>query len=307
MVFRTSTRRRSLGTLMFAALAVLAGCDANPLDPLADSTTESAQDGSRSSAGPDSSETAPGTAATSRGLHFADNFESGARTNANGFSWNSAGSNVTVSSEQAYSGRYSLRFRFGPDEYGAASSAEQRFAITPNGASAPREVWVEYMLRVPSNFAHRNSTGPDNNKLAAFWAESYEAKAGETLVDIEFERGQALSSFLRIASAKAEGYEHRNPDAVQLAAGTLFDESMRAKWVRIRMHLKSAPGASVVDVWRDDTLIGRLPANYSIADPAWSRDYIRNGYLLGWSNSGFDEQTDFYVDDFKVHTSDPGW
>lgn len=319
MTFRKwTTTRGALGAL---TLALFVACDTtDPFDPIAaDHKSQPANDNALTPvSGPDRAPGAPaptpsnpGSAPTrpsSSGVLFADNFDSGARSSGNGFTWGNTDADVTVSSDQAYSGRYSLRFRFGPDADGDDSSAEQRFAITPNAATAPREVWVEYMIRVPDNYTHRNSSGPDNNKLAAFWAENYNATTTETLVAIEFERrAQDGSSFLRLSSAKAEGYENRDPDDVQLVAGTLFDSSMRGKWVRIRMHLKAAPRASIVDVWRDNTLVARLPADYSIANPSWSRNYIRNGYLLGWSNSGYSQTTDFYIDDFKIFTTNPGW
>lgn len=313
---RTTTR----GALGAFILAVFVACDTtDPLDPIVatrDSTPGgnaamppvSGPDRDGNKPGPAPAPSTPAPAPSPSGVYFADNFDTGARSSGNGFTWGNAGSDVTVSSTHAYSGRHSLRFRFGPDADGDDSSAEQRFAIAPSAASAPKEIWVEYMLRIPDNFVHRNSSGPDNNKLAAFWAENYNATTTETLVAIEFERrAENGSSFLRISSAKAEGYESRDPDDVQLAAGTVFDSSMRGKWVRIRMHIKAAHRGSIVDVWRDNTLIGRLPADYSITNPAWSRNYIRNGYLLGWANSGYAAQTDFYIDDFRLYTRNPGW
>jgi hypothetical protein len=34
---------------------------------------------------------------------------------------------------------------------------------------------------------------------------------------------------------------------------------------------------------------------------------LRNGYLLGWANSGFSENTVFYVDDVKFTQGNPSW
>jgi hypothetical protein len=34
---------------------------------------------------------------------------------------------------------------------------------------------------------------------------------------------------------------------------------------------------------------------------------LRNGYLLGWANSGFAQETVFYVDNVKFYQTSPGW
>lgn len=35
--------------------------------------------------------------------------------------------------------------------------------------------------------------------------------------------------------------------------------------------------------------------------------YWDAGFLMGYSNSGYDEQTDFFIDDLKMFANDPGW
>ncbi len=38
-----------------------------------------------------------------------------------------------------------------------------------------------------------------------------------------------------------------------------------------------------------------------------SKTALKNGYIMGWSNSGFTERTEFFVDDFAIYDHDPGW
>jgi len=192
---------------------------------------------------------------------------------------------------------------FGPNSLGADAWTEQRFDIP----SRPTDIWIEFMLRVPDNYKHRDES-PNNNKLFAIWADDYGASNKEAHVVYEFKRVDDFSSRLRPSSAKADGYETRDPDEDGWTIkGILFSEDMRGTWIRLRFHIRSEVDASVMDLWRDDTKIAELVADYSIANPQWDKNYFFNAYLLGWSNAGYEERTDFYIDDFRIYTGDPGW
>ena len=91
--------------------------------------------------------------------------------------------------------------------------------------------------------------------------------------------------------------------------GNVFESNDKGQWIQLRFHAK----AGTVDgedgqyqVWKDGVLIADLPNDW-IAAEGEGYDYYRKGYLFGWSNTGFDEKTVFYLDDFKLYTSDPGW
>jgi hypothetical protein len=46
----------------------------------------------------------------------------------------------------------------------------------------------------------------------------------------------------------------------------------------------------------------------SLALPARSAGhYISSGYLMGWSNSGYDADTRFLIDRVRVYATDPKW
>ena len=50
------------------------------------------------------------------------------------------------------------------------------------------------------------------------------------------------------------------------------------------------------------------PPFYNIAiDSTGRADFLLNGYLMGWSNSGYSEATNIYIDDFKLYDTNPGW
>jgi hypothetical protein len=240
------------------------------------------------------------------GLAFEDDFDNGRLSSTSEFSWgalNATGGKRQVVSDQSYSGAYSLRMRYGPDAPGGDSNNEMRFVIP----SRPTEVWIEYMLRVPDNFEHR-SGGANNNKLLALWAENYGSPTTTLHLVWEFTRDSDASSRIRVASAKADGYERTGQeDSQDLIRDLVFTPEDIGNWIRLRFHVRSAVDASIMDVWRNDRLISRMPAAYSVTAPGWDEDYIGHGFLMGWSNSGYSEQTDFFIDDFRLYTTDPGW
>jgi hypothetical protein len=89
----------------------------------------------------------------------------------------------------------------------------------------------------------------------------------------------------------------------------VFTSEDRGRWVQFRFHAKAGTVAGKdgqYQVWKDGMLIADLPADWVTAEGE-GYDYYRKGYLFGWSNSGFDEETVFYLDEFKYYASDPGW
>lgn len=225
---------------------------------------------------------------------FADNFDQSVASQSSRFSW--SGGN-RVSTDHSFSGNSSLKFSFGPDAMGEDSWSEQRFILAPDASSAPTEVWFEYMLRLPENFIHRNDA-PTNNKLFALWAEKY-SNPGDVQAVFEYERKSDGDSRVRVVCMSGTGClkGQRHAD--------MFEPGMSGRWVRMRVHVKAGNGDGIIELWRDSTLV------YSIQNYqhyfSGGNNYWRHGYLMGWSNSGFSELTDFYIDDFKVYDKDPGW
>ena len=90
----------------------------------------------------------------------------------------------------------------------------------------------------------------------------------------------------------------------------------RGQWNRVRIHadLGSGPGIAdgVIQVWYgNDLVINRtnllmypnpVPGEVNTPYPWWDA-----GYINGWVNGGFMEDTDYYVDNFAMFLSNPGW
>jgi hypothetical protein len=230
---------------------------------------------------------------------FSDNFDTGSKNRANGFSWSEG---PPVVSDRARSGKYSLRFRYDSTPQDRHIWAEQRFDI----GQVLSEVWIEYYLWVPENYYHRDGPGTDNNKFFFLWdsGDYPGGAAGQVSVMLSLEYAGGGDSDLilmwsnQTTMMKTSGAPHWKN--ALLAA--------RGKWNRIRYHIKAAsrPGAQdgVFQFWWDDML--RISAtNLPLYDNG--DNGFRRGYLMGYDNSGYNERTDFYIDDFKVYSRNPGW
>jgi hypothetical protein len=239
---------------------------------------------------------------------FQDGFESGAKTNRNGFRWGDA-TFVTVSDIRARSGSYALRFRFKARPVGQNNMAEQRFDM----GRYLSELWLEYMLYVPANYVHRNDQ-PNNNTFLVFWLDRYDGP-GTWHAAIELLRRSDLESEARILARKTTSnlVGNSRPEGIQWPRFIHPNGPVRiGEWTRIRVHLKASSSWSadngVFELWADSTLVfGHYTARFHNFDTAIPDAALRRGYFMGWANSGFTEDTDFFIDDVKFYDRNPGW
>ena len=248
---------------------------------------------------------------------FSDNFSNGQKNNSNGVVWSSTGTRVSVSAINPRTpGGYSLRHRYGPDVLGNDSSAEQRFNLGRYVSS----LWAEYYLYVPSNFSHRNDA-PQNNKFLLFWRDIY-SDPNTWRLGWEYTTTTATTPNSRI-----RGYSSRWDFNYQTDSGPNYSPTGQSSifispsgplipgnWHRIRTHVQAASNSGASDgiqkMWIDDTLYfsitnGRFWNYETGAQPADC--LLKNGYFLGWSNSGFAEETIFQISDVKFYDTNPGW
>jgi hypothetical protein len=251
---------------------------------------------------------------------FQDGFEAGAHApTSNGYGWKGTGTGM--SRDVARSGAYSMKFTYAgnPDPCADAWS-EQRFELGEN----LREVWLEYYVYLPSGsdgrgpkFVHRaprctRDKDPDgvvnNNKFFALWDLNYGNV--NTMFLLEYRRRNDHSSYVyNMWGGRGTAYvqQHNGTEGAGEWNGFLTDE-MRGRWVQVRIHarLSDSKEASngLVEVWFDGVRrINETGIALMSTDPAGN--FFRNGYLMGWANSGFDQATSMYVDDFKIFRSKP--
>ena len=251
---------------------------------------------------------------------FTDDFESGSlhegSKQQNGFFWR-IGDDTEVSTENKKNGSYSLRFFFEGKEDGKDASSEQRFYL---GGHHP-DIWVKYDLFIPSNYVHRNSTGSDNNKgFLWLWAQGYSCKEreGPKLGSHFWPRDNGDSKVSMYATACENGEQKIQEHWLSTEEGDgksnngIINDD-RGHWMTLIMHAKYATKANndgVFEMWKTNWR-GETDKLMNIHNGAWystqpnSNEPARGfdqGYLLGWANSGFDEDTIIYLDNIVFST-----
>lgn len=265
-----------------ATLGVVAGCGLN----LVPGPTNSA-----SAAEP----------AKEAGVIFHDSFESGdlSKQGEAGFKWTHDNRTAVITASnrdgqppEAATGEHALRFRY----VAGQAMSEQRFEL---GEAYP-EIWMRFALRVPTNYAHPESG--KNQKLFRIWMDDYTpvfSKAG-----MEFRAaGDDGDSYFYMKA----GHNFRDRDR----APFIDVPGDRGRWMQLVIHLKvnSAPGAedSVFQVWRRWAGEGNFTKTHDKRDfnidvPEDGSRGFTHGYLMGWANSAYPEDTEWLLDDFTLST-----
>jgi len=233
---------------------------------------------------------------------FFDGFESGNLSNPTvtaGGRWLTS-SNVTASTDRARTGSTSLKFAFGPNAPGEDSWAEQRFSLGTNLT----EIWVEFYIYIPTNYQHRDDSGSDNNKWLRLWGDSYNAT------------NKHGASTLPAAGGNSDLFAEYGKNEGPIGAGwgdapiarNFITNAERGRWNQFRWHSKMATTASaengLIEMWWNGVLVDR---DLSMDIYSSAANYINEGYLIGWANSGFTSQTLLYIDDVSFYSTNPGW
>ncbi len=239
---------------------------------------------------------------------FSDDFEGGNLNHSeNGFKW-TRNVNGTVNDVNPKDGSRAYWFRFeaqsDPQNQEAPSSfSELRFDL----GSLQTEVFIEYDLYIPANFSHRERN-PGNNKWFLIWGSGNypgnHVAGGPMMIS---------TNSYRFTSGNAINYLHPVwNDADRVSGGPdakpFITESDLGTWVRLRWHFKVSETSSsqdaVMRLWKNGSLV-ISKTNFNLWNG--SDNGFQKGYLMGWHNSGYNQQTNLYLDNFKVYTSDPGW
>lgn len=244
---------------------------------------------------------------------FADSFESGdmSATNSDGFNWGRNNRTSVVTSEAAVynnkeiynvppgnpdwtpkTGEHSLRFRYASGEF----MTEQRFDL---GAHY-KDLWLSYWIRVPTNFVQ----GSLNSKFLSVWPSTYDREGTVTWNTRPNGTGGAN---LVVSDGGVTGKED---------LPTLFIEvpSDRGRWMHVVAHIKSASGPEAHDGliqlyrrWENESSYTTIhdKTTADTWDNTTSNQGISQGYIFGWANDAYDDDTEWLLDDFSLHTSSP--
>ncbi len=198
----------------------------------------------------------------------------------------------------AYSGNNALRF-FYPE---SKAWTEQRF----NLGTPLKELWISFMLRVPTNFTYGPDGGP--NKLFSLWMDGYSQHGDGSTIWLTMWDKDTVNASVAFTYSKG-GYTSSTSMRQHKPFITTNDHG---RWMKLIIHVKTetSPGSSdgVIQTFRkwDDSPVletlhdGRdLPIKVPVNGP----NGFQRGYILGWANASYSEDTEWLLDDFTISST----
>jgi hypothetical protein len=274
------------------------------------------------------------------GTIFNDNFESGdlSATNADGFTWEAPnrtsivtkdavcadpGDNVAIWNVNticnihdpagrdwtAKEGKNSLRLRYAA----GVNWTEQRFYM---GKGYP-EIWVSYWIKVPLNFSRGLTGSPTNNK----WFVMYMGKHSEVYSDPDVSHfttqdwpgNPSTNIDVRLAYDNAGDRTYTLPETY----ADYITPADAGRWMHVVYHLKASSGDSATDgkiawyrKWENESEYTTIndSGDIELIISQKSIDLGYNGwgggYIMGYANMPYAEDTEWLLDLFKVSIND---
>lgn len=216
-----------------------------------------------------------------------DNFEAGADPKLwNGFTYVSV---VDMLADTGRSGK-GLKFTYlGNSNTTVDADAEARFDL----GAIYKDILIEFDLYIPANYSHVTpSDSADNNKFFRLWQATY----GDITTG-----NQCGASMLANGGGSLLGTDYQmhtdwSTSTAIVQYSKFITSADLGKWHTIKIWVKSGVKLGdfgFIKIYKDGTLIiddKGLPVINK--DPqGW-----RYGYLLGWANSGFRQNTNLYID-----------
>ncbi len=237
---------------------------------------------------------------------FMDGFETGNLSKSeNGFKWAGMGTNPIVETNFAKDGSSSLEFLFRPTAAGGQAWSEQRYTLGGNY----NNVWLKADIFIPANYYCRGSS---HNKGPFYvWSGKYGHANAHLAANFEHwcNSGNAYLTF----NPGADGFNYGhfntclnlNPKGCPREQGIPFvDHSIDLnKWHEWIVHVRPATTPTsndgIVEVWKDGL---KVWYRYDMAYHSTVANYFDQGYIMGYSNSGFDQETNIRYDNFVFST-----
>ncbi len=254
---------------------------------------------------------------------FFDGFETKnfTTTNADGFSW--GGTNytslitpngrvygasainppdqldqITPNHFEAYTGDVALRFRYNIGN----SMSEQRFDL----GGAYREIWISYWIRVPINYSHGTIGSAFNQKWLAIWMQAYESTGPEAVWGIHPDGtgGSTISICHNSGNGGCGSYQQTKP--------FISVPQDRDRWMQVVYQLVASTSSVSNDGairfwrrWENESTFTKLHELTGLNLPICGTcpNGWHAGYLMGWANATYTEDTQWMLDDFTVATS----
>ena len=234
---------------------------------------------------------------------FTDGFESNDLSHSEGGVSYGASESASVSDALPRTGNYSLRFR-----YSAAASGQDSFSEQRVGYSNTSELWIKYDLFIPANYNHRNDTGPDNNKFLAIYRNPYRTPGFQ----VNWSLSPNGSGGSNINLHRYRNGEEQSTISPAGGIGNDFITSAdHGNWIQIIARVKvpssSSANDGIMQMWKG-TWNGSAWSHTQVTNETTldcyggdNENYMSELYLLGWSNSGYTEETIFYIDNVEIN------
>ena len=243
---------------------------------------------------------------------FSDSFESGDLSHAeNGFGWNGAQAGTgdvqpTVTTAIAHSGTHSVKFTFG----GSLDITDDAWSELGYKLGANmNEVYMQFYQYYPSGaenpsvgpkWYHR-SVGASNNKFFKLWADNYSNYTVATGISTNPTADGHDIFFVEYGTNQLAG----GVDGHGAMPNFIANDSNLGRWLKIQIRIKCATAANndgVEEMWVDDKRV-MSNTNLPLYPAGGIGNYLRNGYLMGWMNSGFNLTSSTYIDDVTISDS----
>lgn len=183
--------------------------------------------------------------------------------------------------------------------------AEPRFTVGMIDGQHVQEIFVGFVVKVPTNYAHRNDS-PSNNKLLRVWDLVYNNSVAHVGMS-------TLSSGSTGQSNVIVEWSNTSNVTGNWGTGPWSRVFLPGATDTVGFYAKVASGLNVKDgvikVWLNRRAIyARTDVdNNTSSTAAGSFAGFGNGYLLGWANSGFAERTELRVWRFVLATKPVSW
>lgn len=245
----------------------------------------------------------------------------------NGWYNSVSASEVATEAAAAYEGNRGLRFFFAGAPLGVRGHAQQNMRISQTGAHM--ELWIQYYIYIPLNYYHRSTGGSSyNNKFFKIWGANTSYFAGypgspeRDAVDTGCSTlpfGSNGESGLRYwhgecyvngASNPAQNYQNHGPNTLAIRT------TDRGRWMKFTHHhrqtssLNAYDGITQCTITRDDDSVEELwnltdvNCYCTLAGTNIPTTGFNAGYLLGTANSGYTQDTEFYIDNLVISTTE---
>jgi len=199
----------------------------------------------------------------------------------------------------AKDGDYSLSI-----EYPAgAHMAEQRFSFS----DPQTDFWLRYWIKVPENYSHGVGGGSAvNNKFLSIWTDGYSQAGQGSTFWLSMESAGGGNTNLAFTSTIGHGTSSQ----VMVQYTPFIDVATdRGRWMQMVVHLvaETSDGAAdgIVQTWRrweNETNFTQLhdANNRQLRIPPNGPTGFAFGYLLGWANGTYSENTYWLIDDVNI-------